>query len=260
MAARPPRKPTTSAGPNRPSGAGAARRKAAPAGPKPAPKPTPAAKRAPSPATKPPPPPPSTPVRRTPSTPLPRRQTREGPGPVGFTPDVERARAQAAAAATRWSLVTARDLMRENVVTVSKDAPLSELERILSDHRITGAPVTDESGTIVGVVSMRDLIDRYSEDVDAKPRRDPSWFEVPFEHVLEEEEYAPFDVPAESEETAADIMTADVVSVPESAGIREIARTMTTRRVHRVLVEREGGTRAYVGIVGTFEILDMLAE
>ncbi len=190
----------------------------------------------------------------------PRAVTREGPGPVVVMPPVERAREVASAAATRWALVTARDLMRHNVVTVAKNSPLSELERILADHRITGAPVVDEAGTIVGVVSMRDLIDRYSEDVDAKPRREPNWFAVPFEHVLEEEEYAPFDVPKESEETVADIMTADVVSVPADAGIREISRTMTQKKVHRVLVEREGQPGTYVGIVGTFEILDMLAE
>jgi CBS domain-containing protein len=150
-------------------------------------------------------------------------------------------------------------------VTVSKDTPLSELEKILADRRITGAPVVDEKGTMVGVVSMRDLIDRYSEEVEAKPSRNPSWFEVPFEHVLEDEACAPCDVPTGpdatmAEATVADIMTADVVSVPADAGIREIARTMTQRKVHRVLVEHESQNKAYVGIVGTFEILDMLAE
>ena len=58
----------------------------------------------------------------------------------------------------------------------------------------------------------------------------------------------------------ADIMTADVVSVPEDAGIREISKVMTERKVHRVLVERAGRPGVHIGIVGTFEILDMLAE
>jgi len=259
MTTRPSRKSKTPAPSGRPAGAGAARPESTPARAK-----APAARVTPKSAT-----PMSaakavraavpTPARRPSSAPR-SRMTREGPGPVAVTPDVERLKDAAAAAATRWSLVTARDLMRHDVVTVAKNTPLSELEKILADRRITGAPVVDETGTMVGVVSMRDLIDRYSEGVDEKPPREPSWFAIPFEHVLEAEASAPLDFPSAAEATVADIMTTDVVSVPANAGIREIARTMTRRKVHRVLVEREGGTRAYVGILGTFEILDMLAE
>lgn len=221
---------------------------------------TPAAKPAAKPARAPapppvPPPPPARDLGPAPSS----RAPRTGPGPVLAGAAEAVVRPAASAAANRWALVTARDLMRENVVTVSKDTPLSELERILSDQKITGAPVTDESGAIVGVVSVRDLIDRYSEDSDAKPRRDRGWFELSSEELLEED-YESFEVPEEAEETVADIMTASVVSVPEDAGIREIAKTMTERKVHRVLVERAGRPGVHIGIVGTFEILDMLAE
>ena len=190
----------------------------------------------------------------------PFRPTRKGPGPVATTPDLERAREVAAAAAARWSLVTARDLMREKVVCVPQDTSLPDLGRVLAEHRVSGAPVVDATGAIVGVVSMRDLVDRRARGADTSSRPEPSWFERPFEHVLEQEEYAFFDAPEKVAETVADIMTADVVSVPATAGIREIAHTMTTRRVHRVLVEREDRTGVYLGIIGTFEILDMLAE
>ena len=149
--------------------------------------------------------------------------------------------------------------MRENVVTVSKDTPLSELVRIFSDQKISGAPVTDETGQIVGVVSMRDLIDQFSEDDDGKPRHGSDWFSLTSEEYLEQD-YESFEVPEESEETVVDIMTAEVVSVPEEAGLREIAKKMIERKVHRVLVERAGDPGVYIGILGTFEILDMLNE
>lgn len=239
-AARTPRKPVRKATPRTP-----APRKAATAKPSAQPTPGPGIVR-------------GAPVSSTAGAPS-SRAPKTGPGPVLAAGVEVIAHPEISAAATRWALVTARDLMRENVVTVSKDTPLSELERILSDQKITGAPVTDESGAIVGVVSVRDLIDRYSEDSDAKPRRGHGWFELSSEELLDQD-FESFEVPEEAEETVADIMTADVVSVPEDAGIREIAKTMTERKVHRVLVERAGRAGVHIGIVGTFEILDMLAE
>ena len=75
------------------------------------------------------------------------------------------------AAAARWALVTARDIMRKDVVTVNYATPLSDVERRLSDHRISGAPVTDESGHIIGVISLKDLVERYAESFESHPRR-----------------------------------------------------------------------------------------
>ena len=48
--------------------------------------------------------------------------------------------------------LTARDVMTRNIITVRDDAPLSELVAILSEHMITGVPVVDENGKLVGVV------------------------------------------------------------------------------------------------------------
>ena len=45
------------------------------------------------------------------------------------------------AAAARWALVTARDIMRTDVVTLNYATPLSDVERTLSEHRISGVPV-----------------------------------------------------------------------------------------------------------------------
>ncbi len=157
--------------------------------------------------------------------------------------------------AERWAMVTAADIMRTDVVTVARSTPLSEVERILNDNAISGAPVTDETGEIVGVVSMRDLVQRYAEDPDAKPRRGRGFYQLSSEE-LDEEDHEAFEVPEESEETAQDVMTGEVHSVPAGAGLREIAREMTKHRIHRVLVQRNG---KYVGLISTLEILDALS-
>ncbi|MDJ0522887.1 MAG: CBS domain-containing protein [Planctomycetota bacterium] len=159
------------------------------------------------------------------------------------------------AAAARWALVTARDIMRKDVVTVNYATPLSDVERRLSDHRISGAPVTDESGHIIGVVSLKDLVERYAENAESQPRRGPGYFHLSSEE-MGDEDYDTFEVPDEAEETAGDIMTGEVFSVSADAGLRQIAGEMVRHRVHRLLVE-EGGK--YIGLISTMEILDSLS-
>lgn len=154
----------------------------------------------------------------------------------------------------RWGLVTAKDVMRRQVITIPYATPLSEVERIFTDNRISGAPVTDEAGRIIGILSMRDLIERYSEDPDSRPRRGAGFYHLSSEEMLEED-YEAFDVPAESEDTAEDVMTAQVYSVPVSAGLQEIAAVMAKHRIHRVLVAENG---RHVGLISTMEILDAL--
>ncbi len=158
--------------------------------------------------------------------------------------------------AERWALVTARDIMRKNVVTVNYATPLSDVERKLSDHRISGAPVTDEAGHIVGVISIKDLISRYAENADAQPRRGAGYFHLSSEE-MQDEDFSTFQVPAEAEETAGQIMSGDVFSVSAAAGLSDIAKMMVKHRVHRLLVE-EGGK--YVGLISTLEILDALSS
>jgi CBS domain-containing protein len=156
----------------------------------------------------------------------------------------------------RWGLVTARDLMRTDVVTVSYSAPLSEVERVLSDHRISGVPVTDAAGHIIGVVSLKDIVEHYTDDPDARPRRGRGFYHLSTEET-DDEDFESFEVPEEAEETAQDLMTAQVFSVPPEAGIQQIAAVMAKHKIHRVLVQEHG---RYVGLISTLEILEALAE
>ncbi len=146
--------------------------------------------------------------------------------------------------------------MRRNVITVDRATPLSEVERVLVDQKISGAPVTNAAGAIVGVVSLRDLVERYVEDPDARPRRTRGYFHLSSEE-LEDEDFDLTELPSESEETAEDVMTAEVYSVDGDAPLADVARTMVEHRIHRVLVQRGGH---FAGIVGSFEILQAFAR
>jgi CBS domain-containing protein len=151
---------------------------------------------------------------------------------------------------------TAFDLMQRRIVTVDPSTPLSEVARILSENRISGVPVVNNRGKAVGVVSLRDIVDRYVEDPDTQPRPRRTYFRLSTEELLDED-FESVEVPSESEDKAEDVMNPEIVSVPADAGARQVAGTMAKRSVHRVLVT-EPETGAVVGIIGSLDVLGAL--
>lgn len=161
------------------------------------------------------------------------------------------------AAPPRWKVLTAGDIMQTRIFTVSDTAPLSEIERVLTENRISGVPVTNQAGKVIGVVSVRDLLARYVEDPDARPHRGGRYFDESVEE-LADEDLVSLDLPEESEETAADVMNPEVFHVPTSATLQEVARKMTEHRIHRVLVTDPADGRI-VGILTTMGVLAAFA-
>jgi len=145
----------------------------------------------------------------------------------------------------------ARDIMRTKMVTIEESAPLSEVERILSESRVSGAPVVDVHGGIVGVISIRDLIERYAEEPSSRPRRGRGTFWLATDE-LDEEEFESFEAPEESEETAGQVMTAAVHTIDANATLVEVARTMVELQIHRILVTEK---RRTMGLISTMDIL-----
>ena len=56
-------------------------------------------------------------------------------------------------------MLIAKDIMTTNVITVQKDTSVNELAEILWKNKISGAPVLDDDGNVVSVVTESDLID-----------------------------------------------------------------------------------------------------
>lgn len=143
--------------------------------------------------------------------------------------------------------------METKIVTVGRSAPLSEVERLLTENRISGMPVTDAAGKAIGVVSYRDLLDHYAENPDARPRRTRAFYRLPTEHLLDED-FESFDVPEECEDTVEDVMTPEVIHVRATDTIEAVCRTMGEHRIHRVLVT-DPRTERVVGIIGSLALL-----
>lgn len=152
--------------------------------------------------------------------------------------------------------ITASDLMNPEVLTVRDELPLRELAEFLLDNEISGAPVVDAQGRLVGVVSMVDLVEATSEDDEepAPDRSPPEFLLGDHQESLSEEELEELD---ESDLEVADIMTPEIHSVGEDATVSEIAMKMLKEHLHRLLVIRDGRV---VGIISTSDLLGLLVD
>jgi len=152
---------------------------------------------------------------------------------------------------------TARDVMQSHVISVSPEEPLVNVHRLFVEEEITGAPVVDSDGRVLGVLSSADLLRAVVEEEEsatADPRyfRDflefsgPDWGSVPedFQDRL-------------AQLRAEDAMSPEPITVTPDTPISEVARTLRFHRIHRLLVE-EGGRLA--GIVTSFDLIGLLEK
>lgn len=139
----------------------------------------------------------------------------------------------------------ARDIMTREVITVGLDAPVEEVARLLLGHRISGVPVVDATGRVVGVVTEADLIVR--ERPDAPRFRWLRWFGDPAS--LAAAYVKSHGVRAE------EIMSRPPICVTEATPVEAIAALLQERGINRVPVEREG---RLVGIVSREDLLKAL--
>lgn len=113
-------------------------------------------------------------------------------------------------------MIPVKEVMSRDVVTVPAGATVDEVARTLTRLHITGAPVVDEAGTVVGIVSEIDVFGRKGK-------------------------------------TAREIMSSNVISVTVETGIDEAARILAGERIRRLPV-MEGGRM--VGLVSRSDVLD----
>lgn len=146
----------------------------------------------------------------------------------------------------------ARDVMTPHVVTVAEDMSTHDLARFLVEHEISGAPVVDAQGRLVGVVSMTDIVRsdaERDEDLD-----NPGYYRGdPYDFTLEDlgQKYV-----EQQSVTVREVMTPAIHSVADTAPVAEVAAMMLERHVHRLIVMRDADP---VGIITSLDLLRMIA-
>jgi CBS domain-containing protein len=143
----------------------------------------------------------------------------------------------------------ASDVMTTAVITVTPEMAVREVAKLLLEEGISGAPVIDATGKIVGMISEGDLIHRTEVDTE-KPRR--SWWLDLLSSGRDAEDYV-----KSHGLKVGDVMTWEVISVDEATPLSEIATLLETRRIKRVPVMRAD---QLVGIVSRANLLQALAS
>jgi CBS-domain-containing membrane protein len=153
----------------------------------------------------------------------------------------------------------ARDVMQSPVATVSPETPLIDVHRLFIDEEIHGAPVVNDDGAVVGVITTSDLIGATMDETEsaAFDRR----------YLRELVEFSGPDWrgnggPADFQDrlgqlSAADVMTPSAACVPGSTPVGELASMMHAQRIHRVWVTERG---IIAGVVSAFDLLPLLAK
>ena len=114
----------------------------------------------------------------------------------------------------------AKDIMTKDIITVAPTMTVKKLAMTLIKNQISGAPVADKTGRIIGVVSEADIVGKKGKDVKA-------------------------------------IMSKKIISVREETSVEEIAQLMTTHNIKRVPVMRKDEV---VGIVSRADIVSAIAR
>lgn len=138
----------------------------------------------------------------------------------------------------------AADIMTRQVVTLRVDDPVVEALRKLLDARISGAPVVDGSGALVGMLTEGDFMRRSETDTE---RRRSRWLGF----VLGPGRVAADYVHAHGRRVD-EVMTCEPVTIAEDTPLDAIVELMESRRIKRVPVLRDG---AIVGVVSRADLV-----
>ncbi|MGA2513989.1 MAG: CBS domain-containing protein [Candidatus Limnocylindrales bacterium] len=121
---------------------------------------------------------------------------------------------------------TVGEVMTANPVAITETASLAEAATILDTRKISGLPVLDENGALIGVISQTDLVRARAN-----------------QHLVS-------DWPGLS---VGQIMTKPALTIAATASLEEAAKVMEQRRVHRLVVTN--GAANPIGIISTSDLV-----
>lgn len=139
-----------------------------------------------------------------------------------------------------------RDIMTTDPIAVHPDTLLKETARIMVRHQVSGMPVIDHDGRLVGIVTEGDFL------------RQEANRDRPYRLSLLDALFGEGEAEPSGAETVADVMTENVVTITPDASIGEAARVMTARSVKRLpVVDLEG---ELVGIISRADVVNAFTK
>ena len=135
------------------------------------------------------------------------------------------------------------DVMSTGAATVRPDASLADAVRLMIEHRISGLPVVDAGGKLVGIVTEHDLIRQ-------RDRQRPPWFDALLSDSSGQDTAREL-----TEGRVRDVMSSPAISVDIETDVKELVETMQKDGIKRVPVLAQGKV---VGIVSRANLLEAL--
>ena len=126
------------------------------------------------------------------------------------------------------------DLMTIDPITVAFDAKIEEAEDLMRRHRVTGLPVVDEAGRLIGVISQTDIL----------------YLDVPAVQALIRHR--------ERGVRVGEVMSAPAVTVDANASVQAAAVRMHEERIHRLVAVDDHGRP--VGVISAMDFVALAAE
>jgi CBS domain-containing protein len=145
--------------------------------------------------------------------------------------------------------MNASDVMTRTIFSVRPEAAVAEAIRTMLDKQISGLPVIDEAGRLVGILTEGDLLRRGETGTE---RQRPRWLEILMGPGRLAGEYV-----RTHGRKVAGVMTRDIAGVTPDTPLKEVVELMERRRIKRVPV-LDGD--ALVGILSRADLLRALAD
>jgi CBS domain-containing protein len=143
----------------------------------------------------------------------------------------------------------AKDVMTSPVVSVEPDASIWQAVRIMLQRHISGLPVIDQKGGLVGIVTEGDFLRRAETGTQ---RRRPRWLEYLIGPGRLADEYT-----RSHGRKVSEIMTADPLTITEDTPLDGIVRLMEKHQIKRLPVVRD---QQVVGMVSRANLVHALAS
>ena len=143
----------------------------------------------------------------------------------------------------------AREIMTRDPITCLPQTTIEEFCETLRRENINGAPVVDEAGRLVGIVSQDDVIfhkSRPNEEIPP-PRDIKDLFQRGFASIADSDT---------GPRRVEDIMTREVISADEETPVEQLCRTLWERRIHRIPITRNGRLS---GIVSSLDLCKIIS-
>jgi len=144
--------------------------------------------------------------------------------------------------------------MSKKVLSVDPEMSVKEFIRLMEEHHITGAPVTDDKGKLLGVISVADVIKK-SNYVNKELAHCEECYEVdPTTGLVEVHKYYTEEL---FEKQISCLMTKKPIFISPESEIEDAVKIFLETPIHRILI-MEG--EKVVGIVSTKDILKALQQ